>query len=103
MVFAVNSISLDKTTFFNCFTREILTPGVNLDLSCYRSILTVPWVEIGGKTNITCSKTGYQAAVQFHCRVCLLLCSEEACFHLYLSVLFMIIIVFFYISAFLWW
>lgn len=33
-----------------------------------RSILTVPWVEIGGKTNITCSKTGYQAAVQFHCR-----------------------------------
>jgi len=33
-----------------------------------RSILTVPWIEIGGKTNITCSKTGYQANVQFHCR-----------------------------------
>ena len=34
-----------------------------------RSILTVPWIEIGGKTNITCAKTGYQATVQFHCRV----------------------------------
>ncbi|XP_068727624.1 oxysterol-binding protein-related protein 9-like [Montipora capricornis] len=33
-----------------------------------RSILTVPWVEIGGKTNITCAKTGYQATIQFHCR-----------------------------------
>ncbi|XP_078354846.1 oxysterol-binding protein-related protein 9-like isoform X1 [Oculina patagonica] len=33
-----------------------------------RSILTVPWIEIGGKTNITCAKTGYQATVQFHCR-----------------------------------
>ncbi|XP_029208493.2 oxysterol-binding protein-related protein 9-like [Acropora millepora] len=33
-----------------------------------RSILTVPWIEIGGKTNITCAKSGYQAALQFHCR-----------------------------------
>ncbi|CAN2389730.1 phosphatidylserine binding, partial [Pristimantis euphronides] len=31
-----------------------------------RSILTVPWVELGGKVNIACAKTGYAAAVTFH-------------------------------------
>ncbi|XP_069814733.1 oxysterol-binding protein-related protein 10 isoform X2 [Dendropsophus ebraccatus] len=31
-----------------------------------RSILTVPWVELGGKVNITCAKTGYSATVTFH-------------------------------------
>ena len=34
-----------------------------------RSILTVPWVEIGGKTTITCAKTGYHATVDFHTKV----------------------------------
>ncbi|XP_063308292.1 oxysterol-binding protein-related protein 10 [Pelobates fuscus] len=31
-----------------------------------RSILTVPWVELGGKVNISCAKTGYFATVTFH-------------------------------------
>ncbi|PVD23588.1 hypothetical protein C0Q70_16860 [Pomacea canaliculata] len=31
-----------------------------------RSILTVPWVELGGKVQITCAKTGYNASVEFH-------------------------------------
>uniref|UniRef100_A0A0B6ZH51 Oxysterol-binding protein n=1 Tax=Arion vulgaris TaxID=1028688 RepID=A0A0B6ZH51_9EUPU len=31
-----------------------------------RSILTVPWVELGGKINITCAKTGFSALVEFH-------------------------------------
>lgn len=31
-----------------------------------RSILTFPWVELGGKVNITCAKTGYNASVTFH-------------------------------------
>ena len=31
----------------------------------YRSILTVPWVELGGKITISCAKTGYHAAVDF--------------------------------------
>ncbi|XP_034016456.1 oxysterol-binding protein-related protein 10 isoform X2 [Thalassophryne amazonica] len=31
-----------------------------------RSILTVPWVELGGKVSISCSKSGYSAAVTFH-------------------------------------
>ncbi|XP_071852796.1 oxysterol-binding protein-related protein 9-like isoform X3 [Apostichopus japonicus] len=31
-----------------------------------RSILTVPWFELGGKCNISCAKTGYSANVTFH-------------------------------------
>ncbi|XP_036990558.2 oxysterol-binding protein-related protein 10 isoform X2 [Artibeus jamaicensis] len=31
-----------------------------------RSILTVPWVELGGKVSISCAKTGYSATVIFH-------------------------------------
>ncbi|XP_031199010.1 oxysterol-binding protein-related protein 10 isoform X1 [Mastomys coucha] len=31
-----------------------------------RSILTVPWVELGGKVSISCAKTGYSATVTFH-------------------------------------
>ncbi|XP_019735599.1 oxysterol-binding protein-related protein 10 isoform X3 [Hippocampus comes] len=31
-----------------------------------RSILAVPWVELGGKVTISCAKTGYSATVTFH-------------------------------------
>ncbi|XP_055023611.2 oxysterol-binding protein-related protein 9 isoform X2 [Misgurnus anguillicaudatus] len=31
-----------------------------------RSILTVPWVELGGECNISCSKSGYSANIIFH-------------------------------------
>ncbi|KAM4698458.1 oxysterol-binding protein-related protein 11 [Rhinophrynus dorsalis] len=31
-----------------------------------RSILTVPWVELGGKVNVNCVKSGYSAAITFH-------------------------------------
>ncbi|XP_027694056.1 oxysterol-binding protein-related protein 9 isoform X2 [Vombatus ursinus] len=31
-----------------------------------RSILTVPWVELGGECSINCSKTGYSANIIFH-------------------------------------
>ncbi|XP_013908278.1 PREDICTED: oxysterol-binding protein-related protein 10 isoform X3 [Thamnophis sirtalis] len=31
-----------------------------------RSILTIPWVELGGKVNIHCAKSGYSAMVTFH-------------------------------------
>ncbi|XP_062862095.1 oxysterol-binding protein-related protein 11 isoform X2 [Trichomycterus rosablanca] len=30
-----------------------------------RSILTVPWVELGGKVNVNCAKTGYSATITF--------------------------------------
>lgn len=31
-----------------------------------RSILTTPWIELGGRCNISCEKTGYTALVEFH-------------------------------------
>ncbi|XP_034634498.1 oxysterol-binding protein-related protein 9 isoform X4 [Trachemys scripta elegans] len=31
-----------------------------------RSILTVPWIELGGECSISCSKTGYNANIVFH-------------------------------------
>ncbi|XP_076104092.1 oxysterol-binding protein-related protein 9-like isoform X1 [Mytilus galloprovincialis] len=31
-----------------------------------RSILTVPWIELGGKCTLSCAKTGYNATVEFH-------------------------------------
>ncbi|XP_004834987.1 oxysterol-binding protein-related protein 11 [Heterocephalus glaber] len=31
-----------------------------------RSILTVPWVELGGKVGVSCAKTGYSASITFH-------------------------------------
>ncbi|ESP05462.1 hypothetical protein LOTGIDRAFT_181302 [Lottia gigantea] len=31
-----------------------------------RSILTVPWVELGGKCHINCAKTGFNATIDFH-------------------------------------
>uniref|UniRef100_A0A673L1W7 Oxysterol-binding protein n=1 Tax=Sinocyclocheilus rhinocerous TaxID=307959 RepID=A0A673L1W7_9TELE len=31
-----------------------------------RSILTVPWVELGGKVSICCAKSGYSSTVTFH-------------------------------------
>ncbi len=30
-----------------------------------RSILTVPWVELGGKVNVNCAKTDYSAVITF--------------------------------------
>lgn len=40
---------------------------VSLTYACLcRSILTVPWVELGGECNISCSKSGYSANIVFH-------------------------------------
>ena len=33
-----------------------------------RSILTVPWIELGGKVQITCPKTQYVANIEFKCK-----------------------------------
>ena len=34
-----------------------------------RSILTVPWAEMGDKISITCAKTGFSSAITFHTKV----------------------------------
>ncbi len=31
-----------------------------------RSILTVPWIELGDRVTVVCQKTGYSASVIFH-------------------------------------
>ena len=33
-----------------------------------RSILSVPWIELGGKCEIQCLKTGYSANLEFKCK-----------------------------------
>ena len=33
-----------------------------------RRILTVPWVELGGKVSINCPQTGYIANIEFKCK-----------------------------------
>ena len=35
-----------------------------------RSILTVPWVELGDKVTVHCEQTGYSASIVFHTKVC---------------------------------
>jgi oxysterol-binding protein-related protein 9/10/11 len=30
-----------------------------------RSILTIPWIELGGTVNISCAKSGYHADIDF--------------------------------------
>jgi len=35
-----------------------------------RSILTVPWVELGDKVTVNCEQTGYSASIVFHTKVC---------------------------------
>ena len=44
----------------------IFTYACLLSVLTFRSILTFPWVELGGKVNITCAKTGYNASITFH-------------------------------------
>ena len=34
-----------------------------------RSILTVPWSELGGKCQLQCDSSGYKATVTFHTKV----------------------------------
>ena len=50
---------------------------VNLPNAYARSILTVPWLELGGKCHIECLQNGYTADVEFHCKVCLAAGREE--------------------------
>ena len=56
-----------KFSFF--FHSELLdineTYKINFPSGYCRSILTVPWVELGGECQIT-SSTGYRADVKFH-------------------------------------
>lgn len=34
-----------------------------------RSILTVPWFELGGTVSVECPQSGYSASIRFHTKV----------------------------------
>ena len=48
--------------------HQPLPPLLSLPLSL-RSILTYPWMEMGGKCHLECAQTGYYADIDFHCKV----------------------------------
>ena len=68
--------SPQKPTFSNSNSTRNQVPNIIylfistyiclLSVLTFRSILTFPWVELGGKVNITCAKTGYNASITFH-------------------------------------
>ena len=42
---------------------------ITLPSAFARSVIAVPWVELGGKAGISCASTGYSAAIIFHTKV----------------------------------
>ena len=46
-----------------------ISASVNRDDSICRSILTVPWSEMGGKVQVTCPQTDYTSTLVFHTKV----------------------------------
>jgi hypothetical protein len=58
-------------------------------ISARRSILTVPWVELGGTTEITCAKTGFRTQVEFHTKVCLIGMPASVCLSVWFSTAFL--------------
>ncbi|NWY09235.1 OSBL9 protein, partial [Aphelocoma coerulescens] len=52
-------------TFPNGYGRQVKAL-IGIFISNALSILTVPWIELGGECSISCSKTGYNASIVFH-------------------------------------
>ncbi|NXA48316.1 OSBL9 protein, partial [Nothocercus julius] len=52
-------------TFPNGYGRQV-NALPDIFFSNALSILTVPWIELGGECSINCSKTGYNASIVFH-------------------------------------
>ena len=53
----------------SCGTCNIVTAVNVIRVLFDRSILTVPWIELGGMVTITCPKTGYSAQIDFETKV----------------------------------
>lgn len=47
------------------YENRLLFCTIQCLLCLYRSILTVPWIELGGSVEIKCPQTGYYANVEF--------------------------------------
>ncbi|NXP60609.1 OSBL9 protein, partial [Chloropsis cyanopogon] len=52
-------------TFPNGYGRQV-NALIGIFIFNALSILTVPWIELGGECSINCSKTGYNASIVFH-------------------------------------
>ncbi|NWW23591.1 OSBL9 protein, partial [Falcunculus frontatus] len=52
-------------TFPNGYGRQV-NSLIDIFIFNALSILTVPWIELGGECSISCSKTGYNASIVFH-------------------------------------
>ena len=58
----LGDISLTVGEFEECYT-------LSMPSAYARSVLTEPWVELGGRVNISCSQTGFTAPIVFHTKV----------------------------------
>ncbi|NXN02773.1 OSBL9 protein, partial [Sylvia borin] len=52
-------------TFPNGYARQV-DALISIFIFNALSILTVPWIELGGECSISCSKTGYNTSIVFH-------------------------------------
>jgi len=64
MSVAVHNIGQGKLTLLDHNEEYV----VSFPSGFARSILTVPWVELGGKININCPQTNYTAQIEFKCK-----------------------------------
>lgn len=59
--------------FHSVVTLNLLTLGESyvftFPCAYLRCMLTVPWIELGGRISITCASTGYNASVTFQTKV----------------------------------
>lgn len=65
------SLPLSLPTVRMCLMDYGEVYTVNLPNAYARSILTIPWLEMGGKCHIECQQNGYTADIEFHCKVCI--------------------------------
>lgn len=49
----------------NQIEKKLKNIACTSSLPLYRSILTVPWIELGGTVEIRCPQTGYHATIEF--------------------------------------
>ena len=59
--------------YFSSVQLHLLDHGeeytMTLPNTYIRSLLTYPWMELGGRSTISCSQSGYSAVVDFHSKV----------------------------------
>jgi len=90
MLFSLKCICSSSGLFFKSVRLRLLSPkGAGGQTEDYefslpsvfaRSILTIPWVELGDKVTVQCDRTGYSAGIVFHTKVSLYVDDFSTCF-----------------------